>query len=188
MTARQQIKTVSSPDEMLILVDENDRKIGAAPKDECHRGDGKLHRAFSVFLFNERGELLIQKRSGLKPLWPHFWSNSCCSHPRESESVPDAARRRLREELGVSCELDFLYKFIYQASFGEVGTEHEYCWVYAGRTHEGVAVHPEEIAEHRFIAPDDLTREIACEPERFTPWLKLEWQRIQRDFPTLGRG
>jgi len=177
---------VSSPTESLILVDDEDREIGFCSKAECHAGEGLLHRAFSVFLFNSDGKLLLQQRSKQKPLWPLYWANSCCSHPRKSESVEDAGRRRVWEELSLECDLDFLYKFRYQARFGDLGSEHELCHVFAGYTKSdgdnNLAVHPEEIADWRYIDPDELTREIAADGDKFTPWLKLEWQRIQKDF------
>jgi isopentenyl-diphosphate delta-isomerase len=173
---------VSSPSESLILVDENDREVGFRSKAECHEGDGILHRAFSVFLFNDKGELLLQQRSEQKPLWPLYWSNSCCSHPREAETVASAGRRRVHEELHVDCAPWFLYKFQYHAPFGDLGSEHELCHVFAGFVDGEVVAHPDEIADWRFIAPDELTREIAADPERFTPWLKLEWQRIRAEF------
>ena len=173
---------VSSPSESLILVDDQDREIGFRSKAECHEGDGLLHRAFSVFLFNDKGELLIQRRSEQKPLWPLYWANSCCSHPRESESVEAAGRRRVREELHLECEPWFLYKFQYHARFGDLGSEHELCHVFAGIVSGDVAAHPDEIADWRFVKPDQLTRDIASDPDRFTPWLKLEWERIRADF------
>ena len=178
----------SMSDDALILVDENDREIGTQTKSACHAGDGLLHRAFSVLLFNGSGKLLLQQRSALKPLWPGYWSNSCCSHPRVGETVPDAARRRLSEELGVDCELQALYKFVYRARFGEVGTEHECCWVLVGHSDNDVEVDPEEVADYRWIAPDELTREIAAHPDRFTPWFKLEWQEIQQNFEGIING
>ncbi len=173
---------VSSPSESLILVDDDDREIGICSKAACHEGDGLLHRAFSVFLFNRAGELLIQQRSEHKPLWPMYWANSCCSHPRESESVVDAGRRRVREELHVECDLRFLYRFKYQARFENLGAEHELCHVFAGIIEGEVSAHPEEIAATRFINPDELTAEIADDPGRFAPWLILEWERIRTDF------
>jgi len=175
-------KPVSSPTESLILVDEQDREIGFHPKAECHEGQGLLHRAFSVFLFNRDGELLLQKRSVSKPLWPLFWSNSCCSHPREAESIEEAGQRRIHEELHLECAIQFLYKFKYQASFEDVGSEHELCHVFFGYTNSDVVAHPDEVAEWRYISPDALTREIAADGECYTPWLKLEWQRIRTDF------
>ena len=175
-------KTVSSPSESLILVDHDDNEIGFCPKGEAHEGQGKLHRAFSVFLFNDNGDLLLQQRSDLKPLWPLFWSNSCCSHPRENETVEEAGRRRIREELQVECDVHFLYKFEYQAAYENLGSEHELCYVFYGCTNSDVIAHPEEIADWRYISPDDLTREIAANGERYTPWLKLEWARIREDY------
>lgn len=168
----------NNPRDVLILVDAADRETGFLSKEECHRGAGILHRAFSVFLFNGRGELLLQQRSAAKPLWPLYWSNSCCSHPRRGESVADAARRRVAEELALAAELRFLYKFEYQAAYGEVGAEHELCWVFAGFTDGAPRANAEEIAAWRYVAPADLTAEIAARPAAFTPWLRLEWAEI----------
>lgn len=173
---------VSSPTESLILVDDDDREIGFHPKAKCHEGQGLLHRAFSVFLFNSKGELLLQKRSAKKSLWPLYWSNSCCSHPRESESVEEAGRRRLYEELHLECDVRFLYKFKYQASYRDVGSEHELCHVFTGYSNGDVIAHPDEIEEWCYLSPDALTGEIAADPDCFTPWLKMEWQRIRAEF------
>jgi len=168
----------NKPGDMLILVDAADRETGFLSKEACHRGDGIRHRAFSVFLFNDAGELLLQQRSAQKPLWPLFWSNSCCSHPRRGETVEAAAQRRVREELGLACHLDYLYKFEYQARYGEVGAEHELCWVFAGRVSGAPRVDAAEIADWRFITPAALSAEIAADSARFTPWLQLEWAEI----------
>lgn len=172
----------NNPQDILILVDADDREIGFLSKEQCHRGAGLLHRAFSVFVFNRRGEVLLQQRSSAKPLWPLYWSNSCCSHPRKGEAVEAAARRRVREELGVHCELRFLYKFEYQARFADVGAEHELCSVFAGIADSPVRADASEIAATRFVRPDELSREIAADGSRFTPWLKLEWSRISSEF------
>ena len=166
----------------LILVDDQDQEIGYLSKTACHEGAGLLHRAFSVFLFNADGELLLQQRSEAKPLWPLHWSNSCCSHPRRGESVEAAARRRVQEELGVDCDPVYLYKFIYQASFGDAGSEYEYCWVLAAHLSGEVEADPDEIADWRYVQPDELTAEIATKGEAFTPWLKLEWPRVSGEF------
>jgi isopentenyl-diphosphate delta-isomerase len=165
-------------EDLLILVDEADREIGTLPKTECHLGGGTLHRAFSVFLFDADGRVLIQERAAGKMLWPGYWSNSCCSHPRPGEATEAAARRRVREELQLDCRLDFLYKFRYQAAFGSVGSEHELCYVYAGYATGHISTDPLEIAAIRWLTPDELGREIAAEPARFSPWMKLEWQQI----------
>ena len=169
-------------EDLLILVDEDDRQIGTLPKAAGHLGDGRLHRAFSVFLFDLRGSVLIQQRAAGKMLWPGYWSNSCCSHPRPGEEIQLAAERRVREELELECRLRFLYKFRYQARFGEVGSEHELCYVYAGFPRGVLKVDPAEIADHRWISPEDLTRAIADDPDRFSPWMKMEWLRIHADF------
>ncbi len=177
----QQTRAAPAEDQ-LILVDAADREIGAIAKTAGHLGAGQLHRAFSVFLFNAAGAVLIQQRAAGKMLWPGYWSNSCCSHPRPGEAVEDAARRRMHEELQVACRLRFLYKFQYQATFGTVGSENELCHVFAGFPHGDLVADPGEIAALQWISPAELTRSIATEPGRYSPWMKLEWQRITGEF------
>src|SRR6201994_5019919 len=124
----------------LILVDEADREVGHLSKARCHDGQGVLHRAFSLLIFNGAGELLLQQRAPSKRLWPGYWSNSCCSHPRRAESMETAIHRRLYEELGLRCPLQFLFKFQYQAQFESAGAEAELCSVFVGRTSDPVRV------------------------------------------------
>lgn len=174
-------RIVSFDDEPLILVDHDDTVLGHKPKLDCHVGDGVLHRAFSIFLFNAAGEVLLQQRSGQKQLWPGFWSNSCCSHPRRGEADPDAAARRLHEELALTTPLTFLYRFEYQARFGAIGTEHELCSVYAARSDAPITVNANEVADWTFMAPATLDAELAARPDTYTPWLKLEWPRIRAE-------
>ncbi|TAL92659.1 MAG: isopentenyl-diphosphate Delta-isomerase [Rhodanobacter sp.] len=173
--------TVSSEAEQLILVDADDRPVGHASKASCHDGRGQRHRAFSLFIFNEHGELLLQQRSRHKRLWPGYWANSCCSHPRQHESMEQATERRLQQELGMRCPLRFLFKFEYQADYRGLGAEHELCWVYSGICTTPVHANANEIEAWRFVTPAELDREMATDPERFTPWLKLEWQQPHRD-------
>ena len=173
---------VSSEDEPLILVNSADEAIGSLAKSACHDGAGVLHRAFSLFVFNPAGETLLQRRHAGKRLWPGFWSNSCCSHPRRGEGLAKAVRRRAWDELGLSVQLEFLYKFEYRASFAGLGTEFELCSVFLGRSSDPPRINTTEIAEWRWLKPVDLEREIDRSPERFTPWLKLEWQRLRDDF------
>ncbi|MHA7809248.1 MAG: isopentenyl-diphosphate Delta-isomerase [Marinobacter adhaerens] len=182
MTKNIQSPIVSFEDEPLILVDHYDQVVGHASKAACHEGSGILHRAFSVFVFNRQNEVLLQKRSQFKPLWPAFWSNSCCSHPRRGEGDLQAAERRLQEELSVQCVPQFLYRFRYKAYYEDIGTEHELCSVYAARWDGPVAVNSNEVEDWFFISPQSLDRQIDEQPDRFTPWLKLEWQRIRGEY------
>lgn len=174
-------EVVSFEDEPLILVDEKDNEIGNLPKDRCHDGAGQLHRAFSLFIFNNDGEVLLQQRSAQKRLWPMYWSNACCSHPRRGEDMEDAINRRLKQELGITSELEFLYKFIYQARYDAHGSEHELCWVYLGRSRGTVVVNANEIADWRYVSVETLNAELEARPQDFTPWMKLEWHRINEE-------
>jgi isopentenyl-diphosphate delta-isomerase len=179
--SRSSAGEVAADSESLILVDEADREVGHLSKAECHHGRGVLHRAFSLLIFNGDGELLLQQRGASKRLWPLYWSNSCCSHPRRAESMETAIHRRLREELGVRCPVQFLFKFQYQAQFDAAGAEQELCSVFIGRCTEPPEVNRNEIQAWRWIAPQALQAELAGGAEKFTPWFKLEWARIWRD-------
>ena len=166
---------VSFEDEPLILVDSDDQILGHKSKGDCHDGQGILHRAFSIFIFNDEGQLLLQQRSEQKRLWPMFWANTCCSHPRRGEETPVAATRRLREELGLEADLTYLYAFEYQATFGPEGSENEFCSVFVGRSSDQATVNINEVNELRYVSPEVLDREMETESGKFTPWLKLEW-------------
>ncbi len=170
-----------SDSDMLILVDPADNEVGSLCKSSCHDGGGVLHRAFSLLIFNGRGELLLQQRAASKRLWPRYWSNSCCSHPRRSESITVATARRLREELGLSCPLQFLYKFQYQVSFQAAGSENELRSVFIGATDQTPRIDHSEIAAWRWVSPERLSDEFEDGADRFTPWFRLEWQRVWRD-------
>jgi len=172
---------VSFQDEPLVLVDEHDRETGFLDKAAAHHGQGILHRAFSLFVFNANGELLLQQRAEGKRLWPGYWSNTCCSHPRRGETMEMAIHRRLGEELGMQCEFQFQFKFQYQAQFDDEGAEHELCWVYAGRTDAAPVANRLEIAALRYVAPDALDSEITANPQYFTPWFRIEWERLRRE-------
>ncbi len=169
-------------EDLLILVNSDDEETGQLNKADCHVGAGTLHRAFSAFLFNENGELLLQQRSENKPLWPLIWANSCCSHPRAGEDTLAAAHRRVGEELGLTTELSFLFKFEYQAQYNESGAENELCWVFVGRYTGEPKIDSSEVAATRLIKPADLAAAIEAEPDIYSPWLKLEWARILEDF------
>ncbi len=166
----------------LALVDANDRQVGVAEKMECHEGEGILHRAFSVFIYGPDGRVLLQQRSAAKWLWPMYWSNACCGHPLPGEDVRQAARRRSQEELGINCQPRFLYKFRYQARYSRQHSENELCHVFEGDCSSVPKPNPAEVAAWRWVAPGELTREIDRFPERFSPWMKLEWDEIRRRF------
>jgi len=173
---------VSFDDEKLILVDKDDNVLGYKNKNEAHEGNGILHRAFSIFIFNKDNQLLLQKRSDQKLLWPLYWSNSCCSHPRQGEDYETAIHRRLNEELGIDTKLKYLFKFQYQANFLDIGSENELCSVYVGRSDDQIIVNENEIAEWKFIDIEQMEKEIEEHPGNFTPWFKKEWERIKKDF------
>jgi len=178
-------EVVSSEEEPLILVDETDREIGHLSKGACHDGDGVLHRAFSLFIFNSEGELLLQQRSEEKRLWPLFWSNSCCSHPRRGETIQLATERRLTQELGMASKIHHLFTFQYQAPYLDLGSENEVCWVFIGRSADVPQPNDHEIADIRWITPEDLDREFETQPEIFTPWFAMEWPRVRTAFPEI---
>jgi len=173
-----QHRIVSSECEELILVDRDDNEVGYASKAEAHDGGGILHRAFSLFLFNGDGELLLQQRAQEKRLWGGFWSNSCCSHPRRGEALAVATARRLLDELNIEAELEFVYQFCYEASFGEAGSENELCHVFLGKASDEIRPNDSEISSVRYVSPTDLADEFERQPERFTPWFKQEWRDL----------
>ncbi len=167
-------------DEQVVLVDRQGVDIGLMDKLEAHR-KGLLHRAISVFVFDDRGRVLLQRRALGKYHCPGLWANSCCSHPRKDEATAVAARRRLREELGVDCDLHFVGQVLYRADVGNGLIEHELVSAYAGHV-EGddaalrvatMAPDPDEVMDVRFLSPDDLQAEIAHTPEAFAPWLRI---------------
>ena len=172
----------SDTDELLILVDRQDNELGVASKAECHTGSGLLHRAFSIFIFNSSGQVLLQQRSQAKELWNLYWSNSCCSHPRQGEQIENAAHRRVMEELSIDCELHYLYKFFYQEPFEKKGSEHELCSVFVGRHDGKVSININEIADWKFIDTKELSRSIDQRPEKYTPWLQSEWSELTKNY------
>lgn len=177
-----QHRIVSSESEELILVDRDDKEVGYASKADAHNGGGLLHRAFSLFLFNKDGELLLQQRAPAKRLWGGYWSNSCCSHPRRGETLAVATSRRLLDELNFEVELEHVYQFCYQASFGAAGSENELCHVYLGKASDELRANDSEIASIRYVTVAALDEELDLYPERFTPWFRQEWRELNRNY------
>lgn len=165
--------------ETVVLVDSQDREIGTLDKVEAHSGSGTLHRAISVFLIDEIGRILVQKRHPGKLVWGGYWSNSCCTHPFVGEATLDCAKRRVYEELGLSVDLAFHFKLRYHASFSEDFAEHELVSVYTGTVNAEPTVDPHEIAEFRWIEPGQLVREFIATPNDYTPWCVLEWKELR---------
>lgn len=160
--------------EEIILVDENDNEIGHIEKMAAHVDGGKLHRAFSIFLFNSKGELLLQKRAGGKYHFGSLWTNTCCSHPNKGETLEHAVHRRLKEELGIDTDMKEITKFTYRASDPKSGlTEYEIDHVFIGTFDSDPKPNPEEVEDIKWIKLDDLRKDVNQHPEKYTPWFKI---------------
>lgn len=170
----------------VILVDSEDRQIGVAEKIEAHRR-GLLHRAFSVFVFNARGEMLLQKRADEKYHSAGLWSNACCSHPRPGETVRQASVRRLREEMGFDCALKKAFSFTYRAVLDGELIEHEFDHVLIGRYDGVVRPNAAEVLDYRWLAPEPLLHEVDRSPDRYTVWFKIALPRVMQFVATEGR-
>ena len=172
-------------EEYVILVDPMDREIGTEEKLKAHRG-GKLHRAFSVFVFNTSGELLLQKRSETKYHSGGLWTNTCCSHPRPGESHYCAARRRLNEEMGFDCELTGLFSFIYYAKLENNLFEHELDSVFVGRYDGQPVPNPDEVDDWKWMDVEKLKRDVGKNPGHYTYWFKLILNRVLKQAVKVG--
>ena len=167
--------------EYVILVDEKDNPLGIKEKMAAHQ-DGDLHRAFSIFVFNSKGELMLQQRSLNKYHSPGLWTNTCCSHPRENEAILEAAHRRLMEEMGFDCEMKEEFTFKYKANVGEGLTEHEFDHVFIG-TFDGLPeVNKEEVNNWKFILMDDVLNDMEDDPDKFTIWFRIAFDEVERHF------
>jgi isopentenyl-diphosphate delta-isomerase len=164
--------------ECVILVDERDQATGLAEKMEAHR-QGWLHRAFSVFIFNNNHELLIHQRASHKYHSRALWTNTCCSHPREKESVEEAAHRRLQEEMGFDCALQPLFSFVYKAPLEDGLYEHEFDHVLIGQWTGQPVPNPEEVMDWKYISLDTLENEIQVHPEHYTVWFKIALPKVR---------
>jgi isopentenyl-diphosphate Delta-isomerase len=158
--------------ELLILVDENDREIGVMEKMPVHR-QGLLHRAFSVFIFNSGGQLLLQQRADEKYHSAGLWSNTCCSHPLKGENLSDTIQRRLEEEMGMRCNLEFMFSFIYKTNLQNDLIEHELDHVYFGVTDDQPVLNPYEVKDWKYIDLADLETDIKAHPDNYTAWLEV---------------
>ena len=158
--------------DFVVLVNENDEKIGLMPKMEAHE-KGLLHRAFSVFIFNRNKELMLQKRSLKKYHSPGLWTNTCCSHQRDGESNINAGMRRLKEEMGFSSELREINSFIYKVKFDNGLIEHELDYILVGEYENVVEPNSQEVDDWKWIDLDEINDDIKTNPEEYTEWFKI---------------
>ena len=166
-------------EEFVVLVDEQDQQLGIMEKMAAHIVP-RLHRAFSIFLFNAKGELMLQQRALSKYHSPGLWTNTCCSHPRNGESVGKAAERRLLEEMGLRCELHEVFTFIYKAPVGLGLTEHEYDHVFFGQCDQEPVINTDEVTSWKYMSLDDIAADMKAHPELYTEWFKISFEEIIR--------
>ncbi|MFI2743111.1 isopentenyl-diphosphate Delta-isomerase [Zhouia sp. PK063] len=164
-------------EEQVILVDENDKQIGLMPKMEAHE-KGLLHRAFSVFVFNDKGETMVQQRALNKYHSPGLWTNTCCSHQREGETNIEAGKRRLMEEMGFSTDLEESISFIYHAPFDNGLSEHEYDYILLGKYNDEPKINTEEVASWKWMSLEDLKEDITANPSIYTAWFKIIFDKF----------
>ena len=166
-------------EEQVILVNEKDEQIGLMPKLEAHE-KGVLHRAFSVFVFNEKNELMLQQRALHKYHSPGLWTNTCCSHQRDGESSLKAGFRRLREEMGFETPLKETTSFIYSATFDNGLTEHEFDHILVGKFNEEPKINKDEVASWKWISMDSLEKDLDENPDHYTAWFKIIFNKFQQ--------
>ncbi len=159
-------------EEQVVLVDENDNQIGLMPKMEAHE-KGLLHRAFSVFTFNDKGELLLQQRAADKYHSPLLWTNTCCSHQRNGETSLEAGKRRLQEEMGFTCDLEEVFSFIYKAPFDNGLTEHELDHVMVGSYTKNPIINREEVEAFKWMRLEEVKVDMEKNPTIYTEWFKI---------------
>ena len=167
--------------EMVILVDKHDNQLGLMEKIEAHK-KAVLHRAFSVFILNDNNELLIQQRALSKYHSPALWTNTCCSHPRDGESVLDAGARRLKEEMGFETKLDSLLSFVYRAKFDNGLTEHEFDHVLFGYYNDDPSINKLEVMDWKWVNLDFLKNDIIASSELYTIWFKIIFEKFYKNF------
>ncbi|MDT0540846.1 isopentenyl-diphosphate Delta-isomerase [Croceitalea sp. P059] len=164
-------------EEKVILVDHNNQQLGLMPKMEAHE-KAVLHRAFSVFVMNDKGETMLQQRAAHKYHSPLLWTNTCCSHQRDGETNIEAGKRRLVEEMGFEVNLKEVFSFIYKAPFDNGLTEHEYDHVMVGYSNLEPKINPDEVQAWKWMQPDAIKNDIAKNPDVYTAWFKIIFDRF----------
>lgn len=158
--------------ENVILVDNKDNQVGLMEKMEAHE-KGLLHRAFSVFVFNDKGELMLQQRAAQKYHSPLLWTNTCCSHQRDGETNIEAGKRRLQEEMGFVCDLEEIFSFIYKAPFDNGLTEHEFDHVMIGKYNDNPAINREEVEAFKWMKLEEVKVDMEFQPQMYTAWFRI---------------
>jgi len=164
--------------ENVILVNEQDQELGLMEKIEAHR-KGLLHRAFSVFIINSHGELMLQQRAHHKYHSGGLWTNTCCSHPRHGETIEEASHRRLQEEMGFDCHMNKLFDFIYRADLDQGLTENEFDHLLVGYYDGEPVINPEEVADWKWMSLDKVEKELVNNPNEYTAWFKIIFERFR---------
>ncbi len=162
----------------VVLVDNQDNEVGTKDKIQAHLGEGDLHRAFTVLVFNEKGETLVAQRSADKMLWPSFWDNTCASHPLPGEGYVEAGERRLMEELGFTCDLAVVDCFQYKERFGDVGSENELCTTLTGDYNGEVQPVASEVSDYKWMGIGELKSDMIKNPDIYTIWFKIALDRL----------
>lgn len=165
-------------EELVVLVDEKDQQTGLKEKMEAHQ-KALLHRAFSIFLFNSKGQMMLQQRAWNKYHSPGLWTNTCCSHPRHNETLEQATQRRLNEEMGLQCAMSKAFDFIYRADVGQGLTEHEFDHVFIGTTDLLPHINPDEVASWKYMDIDELESHMQQNPEQYTVWFRIAFGQLQ---------
>ncbi len=170
--------------EYVILVDEQDQELGVMEKLQAHQ-QAKLHRAISVFVFNSKNELLLQKRATTKYHSANLWTNTCCSHPKPKEDTLDAAKRRLQEEMGLHCEIKYAFNFTYLTEFENGLSEHEFDHVFFCFSDDVPKPNPEEVAAYKYLSLPEIETQLKESPQQFTAWFKLIFARVKNEIKTI---
>lgn len=173
--------------EKVILVDRLDKQLGEMEKMEAHK-KALLHRAFSIFVFNGEGKLMMQQRAKNKYHSPGLWTNTCCSHPRPGETLEEATHRRLPEEMGFDCEIEKAFDFIYKADVGQGLTEHEFDHVFVGKTDKLPEINSDEVESWKYMSLEEIKRALKEQPDDFTVWFKIAFDELYKYMQIKNKG
>jgi len=163
--------------EQVILVDTNDNPQGLMEKMEAHE-KGILHRAFSIFIFNSKNELMLQQRAFSKYHTPGLWANTCCSHPRDGETLEQATSRRLMEEMGMQCDITKVFSFVYKGDVGQGLIEHEFDHVFIGHSDAQPTINKEEVETWKYASMKDIKADMTKNPEKYTVWFRIAFDEV----------